>query len=91
METGKVPENVLKRSVLGRMKVKSGERQSGAGIGNDCAIFPFSGEFPGPFSACFAIFCPHPTPISWSTEHGPVSGYPFSSLNPLKWGRLVCC
>lgn len=44
METGKVPENVLKRSVLGRMKVKSGERQSGAGIGNDCAIFPFSGE-----------------------------------------------
>lgn len=44
METGKLPENVLKRSVLGRIKVQNKEMWSGAGIGKDCAIFPFSGD-----------------------------------------------
>ncbi len=44
MQTGKVPENVLKRSVLRQARVKSGEGLNGAGIGNDCAVFPFDGE-----------------------------------------------
>lgn len=45
MKTGKVPENVLKRSVLRQIRAKSREEGlKGAGIGNDCAVFPFSGE-----------------------------------------------
>lgn len=44
MKTGKVPENILKRSVLDRIKVKNGEVWSGAGIGHDCAIFPSEAE-----------------------------------------------
>ena len=43
MKTGKVSENVLKRSVL-RQLHKTGENVLiGAGIGEDCAIFSFSG------------------------------------------------
>ncbi len=38
MKTGKVPENVLKRSVLRQIG------GNGAGIGKDCAFFPFAGE-----------------------------------------------
>ena len=41
MKTGKVPENVLKRSVLRQMKTERKEVLSGAGIGKDCAIFSF--------------------------------------------------
>ena len=44
MKTGKAPENILKRSVLDRIKVKNGEVWSGAGIGHDCAIFPSAAE-----------------------------------------------
>lgn len=41
MKTGKVPENVLKRSVLRQMKTERKEVLNGAGIGKDCAIFSF--------------------------------------------------
>ena len=41
MKTGKVPENVLKRSVLRQLKTERKEIQSGAGVGTDCAIFSF--------------------------------------------------
>lgn len=37
MKIGKVPENVLKRSVLGQVKTKREEVILGAGIGEDCA------------------------------------------------------
>lgn len=39
MKTGKVPENILKRSVLGQIKIKGKDVVSGAGPGADCAIF----------------------------------------------------
>ena len=43
MKIGKVPENVLKRSVLRQIQTKRDEIVSGAGIGEDCAIFSFDG------------------------------------------------
>lgn len=46
MKIGKMPENVLKRSVLRQIKIKSEEVVRGAGVGEDCAIFSFSGEAP---------------------------------------------
>ena len=42
MKTGKVPENVLKRSVLRQLKTERKEILNGAGVGKDCAIFSFS-------------------------------------------------
>lgn len=41
MKTGKLPENVLKRSVLRQINTRSEAVQSGAGIGKDCAILAF--------------------------------------------------
>lgn len=41
MKIGKVPENVLKRSVLRQIKTKREEVVRGAGVGEDCAIFSF--------------------------------------------------
>lgn len=38
MKTGKLPENIYKRSILRELKYKRKEINSGAGIGNDCAI-----------------------------------------------------
>lgn len=42
MKTGKVSENVLKRSVLRQLRTERKEILNGAGIGRDCAIFSFS-------------------------------------------------
>lgn len=39
MKTGKVSENVYKRSILQQIKTKREEVVSGAGLGGDCAIF----------------------------------------------------
>lgn len=44
MEIGKIPENVLKRSVLGQFKTRRTEVMNGAGIGEDCAILSFAPE-----------------------------------------------
>ncbi len=41
MKIGKVPENVLKRSVLKQLKTKRDEVVFGAGIGEDCAVLSF--------------------------------------------------
>ena len=38
MEIGKVPENVLKRSILKQIKTKRPEVLVGADVGEDCAI-----------------------------------------------------
>lgn len=46
MKIGKVPENVLKRSVLRQIQTKREEIVNGAGIGEDCAIFSFGGGEP---------------------------------------------
>lgn len=43
MKTGKLPENIYKRSVLKELRYQRKEIVSGAGIGNDCAILA-SGE-----------------------------------------------
>lgn len=47
MKIGKVPENVLKRSVLRQIKTKNAEVAIGAGIGEDCAVFFASNELDG--------------------------------------------
>ncbi len=39
MKIGKIPENVLKRSVLRQIHTKRSEVVCGAGVGEDCAIF----------------------------------------------------
>lgn len=39
MKVGKVPENVLKRSVLKQIKSKNEQVKTGAGVGADCAVF----------------------------------------------------
>ena len=44
MKSGKVPVNVLKRSVLRQLKNKRSEIANSAGLGGDCAIFE---TFPG--------------------------------------------
>ena len=43
MKIGKLSESVLKRSVLRQLKTKREEILCGAGVGDDCAIFAFSG------------------------------------------------
>lgn len=42
MKAGKIPENVLKRSVLKQIHTKREEVLVGAGVGEDCAILAFS-------------------------------------------------
>ena len=42
MKTGKLPENVLKRSVLRQLQTERKEGINGAGIGRDCAVFSFA-------------------------------------------------
>lgn len=42
MKIGKVSGNVLKRSVLGKIKTNRSEVLKGAGVGEDCAFFAFS-------------------------------------------------
>ena len=42
MNTGKISEKVLKRSVLKQIETEREEVLNGAGIGEDCAIFSFS-------------------------------------------------
>lgn len=44
MKTGKLPENVLKRSVLRQTGTRGKEVLSGAGIGKDCATLAFTEE-----------------------------------------------
>lgn len=44
MKVGKIPESVLKRSVLKQIKTKRNEVINGAGVGEDCAIFAPSGR-----------------------------------------------
>lgn len=44
MKIGRSSENVLKRSILQQIKTKRKEVLVGAGLGEDCAIFSFSGE-----------------------------------------------
>ena len=41
MRLGKIPENVLKRSILKQIKTKRDEVKNGAGVGEDCAVFAF--------------------------------------------------
>lgn len=43
MKLGRVSENVYKRSILQQIKTKREEILIGAGLGEDCAIFSFSG------------------------------------------------
>ena len=45
MKTGKLTENVWKRSVLKQIKYKREEVRIGAGVGEDCAILSFP-EYP---------------------------------------------
>ena len=44
MKTGKLPESILKRSVLGKIKNRRNEVLKGAGVGNDCAFLALESE-----------------------------------------------
>lgn len=44
MKTGKIPENVYKRSVLKQIKTNRDEILIGAGIGEDCAVLSFEAD-----------------------------------------------
>ncbi len=44
MEIGKIPESVLKRSVLGQIRARRGEVLLGAGVGEDCAAIRLCGD-----------------------------------------------
>ncbi len=44
MKTGKLPESILKRSVLGKIKKRRNEVLKGAGIGGDCAFLALKSE-----------------------------------------------
>ena len=44
MKIGRVSENVYKRSILQQIRMKRKEVLVGAGLGQDCAIFSFSGS-----------------------------------------------
>lgn len=44
MRTGKISENVLKRSILKRCKAKQEDMVQGPGVGRDCAIFHVEGK-----------------------------------------------
>lgn len=44
MNIGKISESVLKHSILHQIHTKCDEVLEGAGIGEDCALFAFSGE-----------------------------------------------
>ncbi len=52
MKTGKVPENILKRSVLGQIRTKRKDVAGGAGPGEDCAIFLPPGAGSGGIAVC---------------------------------------
>lgn len=51
MEIGKIPENVLRRSVLKQLKSRRSEIRLGAGLGEDCAILVSEPETELLFSA----------------------------------------
>lgn len=75
MKTGKIPENVLKRAVLRQIGIRNGINGSGAGIGNDCAIFPFSGtdwEQAGmsPAEAGVPALCTQEAVLAWKEAPG---------------------
>lgn len=62
MRIGKVSENVLIRSVLRKIRTKREEVLCGAGIGIDCAVLSFDGEFEtvvstNPISAPMDMIC----------------------------------
>lgn len=53
MRIGKLPENVWKRSVFRHInKTKRKEVKTGAGIGEDCAVFSFGSEEMTSVSLC---------------------------------------
>lgn len=51
MKIGKITENVYKRSILQQIKTKRGEVLKGAALGEDCAVFSFSGGAAGDTTA----------------------------------------
>lgn len=65
MKIGKLPENVLKRSVLRQMNRK-GKRADGAGLGEDCAVFSF------PEGVCPAV-CVQEAAVKTATDQGEAS------------------
>ena len=81
MKTGKLPENVLKRSVLKQIKTKREEVLIGAGIGEDCAVFSFSEN---------GLIAVTVDPVTWTGEkaarfavHGCVNDLASSGAEPV--------
>ncbi len=64
MKTGRVTENVLKRSILQQIKTKRREVLCGAGIGEDCALFSFGGDSFGDSSVMLSCVQEGARPVS---------------------------
>lgn len=64
MKTGRVTENVLKRSILQQIKTKRREVLCGAGIGEDCALFSFGGDSFGDSSVILSCVQEGARPVS---------------------------
>lgn len=66
MKTGKLPVNAMKRSVLGQIRTKRREVLSGAGMGEDCAIFSSGPEEETAVCVQEAVLCIGRTGIALS-------------------------
>ena len=81
MKTGKVSENVLKRSVLKQIKSKREEVLIGAGVGEDCAILSIGNDH---------VVAVATDPVTWtgkkaakSAIHGAVNDLAASGAEPM--------
>lgn len=81
MKTGKIPENVLKRSILKQIKTKRNEVVNGAGVGEDCAVFLFEKEDMTAVS-CDSTIYEGPDAVKYAV-YGPVNDLAASGAEPV--------
>lgn len=81
MKTGKLPENIYKRSVLKELRYKRKEIISGAGIGNDCAIL--SSGMEDYFASGMVFVTEKPDKIGMLAVHKAVNRVAASGAGPV--------
>lgn len=80
MKIGKLPESVLKRSVLKQLKNRRQEVVQGAGVGEDCALFSFS---EGLGAVAVSSFCIWDEKIAGAQIIAAVNNVAASSASPI--------
>lgn len=81
MKTGRLPENIYKRSVLKELRYQREEIISGAGIGNDCAIL--SSENGDDFAAGLVVTVQKTDKIGMLAVHRAVNRIAASGAEPV--------